>query len=262
MRLADSAVAFARSAIRNSRPGASDKHINVLYSFAVIPTVRTRSLSSRRGKDKTIRISARQKISSVAFSGSTLATQQGYLLGQAPICTSAHIFASDWAPRRVIHRYQVAADWAEHEMTLKPGSMTALRGQDAAKRGREVLAKALSGRPSIDPDAKPGQHARVRQVRVSTEVDARIEVLAADRHVKASDIIREAPAAYLAVEVSRGGKAASPTQRSRAVVPTKASRVRNPAKAVPPDAAKRVSVSAKTARKPSGIAAKRPAKTA
>src|SRR5664279_1356374 len=129
--------------------------------------------------------------------------------------------------------YRAAADWAEHAMMLKPGSTTALRGADAAKRGREVLAKALGGRPSIDPDAKPGQHARVRQVRVSTDVDARIEVLAADRHVKASDTIREALAAYLATEASRGGKAASRTPRSRAVVPAKAARARTPTKAVP-----------------------------
>jgi len=158
--------------------------------------------------------------------------------------------------------YQTAADWAEHAMTLKPGSTTALRGQDAAKRGREVLAKALGGRPSIDPDAKPGQHARVRQVRVSTEVDARIEVLAADRHVKASDIIREALAAYLATAVSQGDNGASRTQRSRTVVPTKAARVRSQAKAVPAAAAKRVSASAKTARQRNSVAAKRPAKTA
>ena len=156
--------------------------------------------------------------------------------------------------------YRAAADWAEHEMTLKPGSTTALRGQDAAKRGREVLAKALGGRPSIDPDAKPGQHARVRQVRVSTDVDARIEVLAAGRHVKASDIIREALAAYLASAVSPGEKGASRTRRSRTAVPGKAARARTPAKAVPAVAAKRVPVSAKTARTRSGVAAKRPAK--
>ena len=156
--------------------------------------------------------------------------------------------------------YQTAADWAEHAMTLKPGSTTALRGADAAKRGREVLAKALGGRPSIDPDAKPGQHARVRQVRVSTEVDARIEVLAADRHVKASDIIREALAAYLASEVSPGEKGASRPRRSRTAVAAKAARGRTPAKAVPAVAAKRVSASAKTARTRSGVAAKRPAK--
>ena len=149
--------------------------------------------------------------------------------------------------------YQAAADWAEHEMTLKPGSTTALRGPDAAKRGREVLAKALGGRPSIDPDAKPGQHARVRQVRVSTDVDARIEVLAADRHVKASDIIREALAAYLASAVSPGEKGASRTRRSRTAVAAKAARGRTPAKAVPAVTAKRVSASAKTARTRSGV---------
>jgi len=85
---------------------------------------------------------------------------------------------------------------------------------------------------SIDPDAKPGQHARVRQVRVAAEVDARNEVLAANRHVKASDIIREALAAYLASAVSQGDKGASRTRRSRTVVPAKAARVRSPAKAV------------------------------
>jgi len=57
---------------------------------------------------------------------------------------------------------------------------------------------------SIDPDAKPGQHARVRQVRVAADVDGRIEVLAADRHVKASGIIREALAAYLGQSCSCG----------------------------------------------------------
>jgi predicted transcriptional regulator len=156
--------------------------------------------------------------------------------------------------------YQAAADWAEHAMALKPGSATALRGPDAAKRGREVLARALGGRPSIDPDARPGQHARVRQVRVSAEVDARIEVLAADRHVKASDIIREALAAYLASAVSSGEKDASRTRRAKALAPAKAARGRTPAKAVPAVAAKRVSASAKTARTRSGVAAKRPAK--
>ena len=156
--------------------------------------------------------------------------------------------------------YRAAADWAEHAMVLKPGSTTALRGADAAKRGREVLAKALGGRPSIDPDAKPGQHARVRQVRVSTEVDARIEVLAAHRHVKASDIIREALTAYLASAVSPGEKGASQTRRSRTAVPAKAARGRAPVKAVPAVAAKRVAASAKTARTRSGVAAKRSAK--
>jgi len=134
--------------------------------------------------------------------------------------------------------YQAAADWAEREMALKPGSTTALR----------------------DPDAKPGQHARVRQVRVSTEVDARIEVLAAGRHVKASDIIREALAAYLASAVSPGDKVASRTRRSRIAVPATAARAGTPAKAAPAATAKRVPASAKTAGTRSGVVAKRPAK--
>ena len=85
--------------------------------------------------------------------------------------------------------------------------------------------------------------------------------LAADRHVEASDIIREALAAYLASAVSQGDMGASRTRRSRTVVPAKAAGVRSPAKVVPAVAAKRVSVSAKTARTRSSVAAKRQAQT-
>jgi predicted transcriptional regulator len=127
--------------------------------------------------------------------------------------------------------YEAAADWAEHTMTLKPKSATALRGDDAAKRGREVLAKALGGRPSIDPAALPGQHARVRQVRVSTEIDARIVALAADRNVKASDIIRDALTSYFDAEVQTPAAAkpkrvsaeAKRVGRDQASAPTKRS---------------------------------------
>lgn len=152
--------------------------------------------------------------------------------------------------------YQAAADWAEHATTLKHGWTTALRRDDAAKRGRKVLAKALGGRPSIDPDAKPGQHARVRQVRVSSEVDARIEALATYRQAKASDIIREALAAYLATAVSHD-ESASRARRSRTVASAKATPGRTPAKAVAAAAAKRASLSAKTATKQSGVAARK-----
>lgn len=44
--------------------------------------------------------------------------------------------------------YEAAANWAEHKMTLKPDSTTVLRGDEAAKRGRDVLTKTVSGRPS------------------------------------------------------------------------------------------------------------------
>ena len=105
----------------------------------------------------------------------------------------------------------------------------------------------MGGRPSIDPHAEPGQHARVRQIRVATEIDARIEVLAADRNVKTSDIIREALAAYLATKVSRGDKAVSRSRPARVLVSAEGARVATPAKAVSAAAAKRVSANAKTA---------------
>jgi hypothetical protein len=55
-----------------------------VYSLAVIPTVRTRSRSKRCGNDRTMRMSARQKASSVALSCSALATRGGYLSHHAP----------------------------------------------------------------------------------------------------------------------------------------------------------------------------------
>jgi len=73
IRLADKSVALARSAIRNSRLGASERCMIVVYSLAVRPAPRTRSLSRCRGSTLTIRISARQAASSLAESGSTVA---------------------------------------------------------------------------------------------------------------------------------------------------------------------------------------------
>jgi hypothetical protein len=42
--------------------------------------------------------------------------------------------------------YQAAADWAEHEMGLKPHSTTARRGAAAGEFGRELVERALAGR--------------------------------------------------------------------------------------------------------------------
>ena len=69
--------------------------------------------------------------------------------------------------------YQAAADWAEHDMTLKPGTTTALRGEAAAAQGRAALERAQGGRPSIDPNAKPGQHSRTRQVRLPHDINTK-----------------------------------------------------------------------------------------
>jgi len=63
--------------------------------------------------------------------------------------------------------YQAAADWAEHEMdlsratggTVHYGAAAAAHGRallEQAAGGPAELEKALRGRPSIDPDAGPG----------------------------------------------------------------------------------------------------------
>lgn len=99
--------------------------------------------------------------------------------------------------------YQAAADWAEHDMTLKPSSTTALRGEAAAAQGRAALARALGGRPSIDPNAKPGQHSRTRQVRLPHDIDTKLDHLAAAQNRRPSEIMRTALAEYLEHAESR-----------------------------------------------------------
>jgi hypothetical protein len=93
------------------------------------------------------------------------------------------------------------AEWAEHEMTLTPNSATALRGAAAAEFGRATVERAL-GRPSIDPNARPGQHSPVRQVRLPVEVNEQLVAVAAAEHRRPSDVIRSALADYLATRAA------------------------------------------------------------
>ena len=93
--------------------------------------------------------------------------------------------------------YDAAADWAERDMRLPKNSPTALHGEGAADYGRSVIERALGGRPSIDPDAAPGQHSKVRQVRLSQAVNEQLEAVAHRQHRRTSDVMREAPAEYL-----------------------------------------------------------------
>ena len=91
IRLADRSVALARSAIRSSRLGASERCMIVVYSLAVRPAPLIRSLSRCRGMTLTIRITARQSASSVGESGSAVAmssriacfAKQSWTLGPA-----------------------------------------------------------------------------------------------------------------------------------------------------------------------------------
>ena len=93
--------------------------------------------------------------------------------------------------------YDAAADWAEHDMTLKADSATALHGQSAAEHGRAALARATGGRPALDPSAEPGVHARPRQVRLPAEANTRLDEVAAMQHRKPSAVMRDAILAYL-----------------------------------------------------------------
>jgi len=104
--------------------------------------------------------------------------------------------------------YQAAADWAEHEMDLSRATGgTVHRGAAAAAHGRALLEqaaggpaeldKALRGRPSIDPDAVPGEHSRVRQVRLPAAQNDQLDALAASEGRRPSAVIRDAVAEYL-----------------------------------------------------------------
>lgn len=88
-------------------------------------------------------------------------------------------------------------------MTLKTASTTALRGDDAAAHGRRELQRAMGGRPSIDPDAARGKHARVRQVRLAADVNRRLERVVGAQHRRASDIMRDALAEYSRAQKAR-----------------------------------------------------------
>ena len=94
--------------------------------------------------------------------------------------------------------YQQAADGAEHDMTLKPSSTTALREETAATFGRDLLERSTGGRPSIDPKARPGQHSPVRQVRPPAEINDQLDALAHAQHLSPSDVIRAALVDYIA----------------------------------------------------------------
>ena len=105
--------------------------------------------------------------------------------------------------------YADAAAWAENEMTLRSGSTTALRGGDAAAYGAAVLATATSndpavvmpsrtgGRPSLDPTAAPGEHAKVRQVRLPAATNTALDAQATAEGRSVSQVLRDAVTEYL-----------------------------------------------------------------
>ncbi len=120
---------------------------------------------------------------------------------------------------------EAMAAWAEDDMTLPVDSTTALRGAAAAEHGRAALARALGGRPSIDPTAAPGQHARVRQVRLPAELDQHLQQLAQQQDRTPSAVLRDAVKDYVQshpVGRLRGTAAPRPPRRRRAMTATPA----------------------------------------
>lgn len=107
--------------------------------------------------------------------------------------------------------YDELAEWAERDMTLPVASKTAKRGKAAAEAGRELLRRS-SGRPSLDPEAKPGVYAPRRQVRLPESVSLSVDAIALHEGRKASEIMREAITEYVKVHsaapavANRGGK--------------------------------------------------------
>lgn len=93
--------------------------------------------------------------------------------------------------------YDTAAEWAENDMTLTPGSTTAGRGTAAADLGRGLLERATGGRPALDPAAGPGHRSRVRQVRVTADLGAGLDAVARAQNRRVSDVMRDALTDYI-----------------------------------------------------------------
>lgn len=92
-------------------------------------------------------------------------------------------------------RYNQLADWAESDApAIHPDR--GQTGQAAVDAGRELLRRA-GGRPSVDPDAEPGTTSPRRQVRLPRTLSDRVDELARHDNRSASDLMREAIAAYV-----------------------------------------------------------------
>ncbi len=93
-------------------------------------------------------------------------------------------------------KYDDAAEWAEHEMTLPKNSSTALRGEAATDFGRDLIERSRGGRPSIDPNKTPGEESRKRQVRLG-DLDPKLDAYVKAHQTNASVVLRRALAEYL-----------------------------------------------------------------
>jgi len=93
--------------------------------------------------------------------------------------------------------YDAAAEWAQKDMTLAPGSTTALRGTAAADLGRGLLERATDGGPLSTRQPVQGNVPKVRQVRAPADVGAGLDALARAQNRRVSDVMRDALIDYI-----------------------------------------------------------------
>lgn len=106
-----------------------------------------------------------------------------------------------------VERDQVAARWAEHEMTLPAESATALRGEAAAAHGRSLLEDALGGPEAVQAAVRgrktlgrvrPAGRSPKRQATLPEELDRRgLAFIEAGGAHDYSTLMRTALAEYL-----------------------------------------------------------------
>ena len=53
------------------------------------------------------------------------------------------------------------------------------------------LDRLIGGRPSLDPDAKPGKHSPHLNLRVTEDLKQQLKDLADERKINSSDLVRE-----------------------------------------------------------------------
>lgn len=90
--------------------------------------------------------------------------------------------------------YTEAAAWAERDDLELPVGPGTLHGEAAADFGRQVLAGALGGRPSL---TALGEHSPRRQVRLPRDVSDTLDQRAREEGRTAAAIMREAIEDYL-----------------------------------------------------------------
>ena len=93
--------------------------------------------------------------------------------------------------------YHERADWAENEMDSDPDAPGVLYGAQATQARREMVARALGGRPPLDQNAPVGQDAKNRTVRLPGPPDAGLVAVAAQQHRRPSDVLRNALTEYV-----------------------------------------------------------------